>query len=25
MTYDNVDFSLYSEILNRKQLKKMYS
>lgn len=25
MTYENVDFALYSEIMNRKQLKKMYS
>lgn len=25
MTYENVDFALSSEIMNRKQLKKMYS
>ena len=25
MTYENVDFALYSEILNRKQMKKMYT
>lgn len=25
MTYENVDFALYSEIMNRKGLKKMYS